>query len=330
MVTRSRIILSVASGKSVGTVAAGCGVTCKTVRKWCQRFAQNPVVSTLSDAPRCGRPIQIPSDIRCQIIKLACSNPLKRDPLRNVWTIGSLKQQLQLETGWNVSSSEIHRILSFKEIRPHRVKMWLHSPDPDFSSKVKRICSLYITPPPKATVLCIDEKTGMQALERKYPLKHAGVGREGRKEFEYVRHGTRSLFAALDIKTGAITGHCSPCRGADDLLLFMDHLAKVYPKGPIYIIWDNLNIHHGDRWKKFNQRHWQRFRFVYTPLHASWANQIEIWFSILQRRVLRHGSFKTGDDLQRKVLQFIQHWNTYEAHPFKWLFKGNFDNAKAC
>jgi DDE superfamily endonuclease len=102
----------------------------------------------------------------------------------------------------------------------------------------------------------------------------------------------------------------------------MEALAKRYPTGRVYVVWDNLNIHHGERWKKFNRRHRGRFRFVHTPLHASWVNQVEIWFSILQRRVLKHGSFVSAAELTARVLGFVRHWNRHEAHPFRWTFRG--------
>jgi transposase len=102
----------------------------------------------------------------------------------------------------------------------------------------------------------------------------------------------------------------------------MEAVAKRYPTGPIYVIWDNLNIHQGKRWREFNKRHRRRFRFVHTPLHASWVNQVELWFSILQRRMLKHASFRSTDELNRAVLGFIRRWNRIEAHPFHWTFRG--------
>lgn len=321
-VLRSRIVLMAAAGRKNSEIARALGCTEKTARKWRNRFVDEPSTESLQDAPRSGRPAQIPVTVRCELIRLACQRPEDcKAPFRKIWTLDSLKDQLRSETQHELSRTEIHRILHAEEIRPHRVRMWLHSPDPDFTAKVKRICSLYLNPPLGSTVLCVDEKTGMQALERKYPMRFA----EGRlrQEYEYIRHGTRSLIASFEPKTGNVLGYCAPTRGLEDLKVFMEALAKRYDRGKVFVIWDNLNTHHNTYWKQeFNRRHAGRFRFVYTPLHASWTNQVEIWFGILHRRLLKHGSFVSADELARQVLKWIQHWNRREAHPFKWTFQG--------
>ncbi|XYI02331.1 IS630 family transposase [Sorangium sp. So ce1128] len=144
----------------------------------------------------------------------------------------------------------------------------------------------------------------------------------GRKEFEYQRHGTRTLLGAFNVKTGEVVARCGSTRTAADLLAFMDKVAARYPTGDVYIIWDNLNIHHGARWNEFSARHGGRFHFVYTPLHASWVNPIELWFSIVGRRVLKHASFGSAEELSRRVLEFVHHWNEHEARPFRWKFRG--------
>jgi len=228
-----------------------------------------------------------------------------------------------------MSVTEVRRTLRAAALHPHRVRMWLHSPDPAFRPKVRRICDLYRRAPDDGVVLCVDEKTGMQALEHKYPMKRARIGRDGRVEFEYIRHGTRALIAGFDPHTGQVIAQCRKRRTAEDLLAFMELVAKKYPTGKVYIVWDNLNIHDERRWREFNLRHGGRFRFVYTPLHASWVNQIEIWFSILHRRVLKYGTFANTRELVAAVLGFVAHWNRREAHPFRWTFTGVFDERAA-
>jgi hypothetical protein len=221
----------------------------------------------------------------------------------------------------------VGRILRNEDFRPHKMRLWLHSPDPDFCRKVQRICDLYHQPPDGAHVLCVDEKTGMQALGRRFPSKLPAPGRAGRFEFEYIRRGTWSLFAAFDVRTGEVLGECKLQRRAEDLVDFMEDLARTYPTGQVYVVWDNLNIHYDgadNRWARFNQRHGDRFHFVYTPIHASWINQIEIWFSLLQRRVLRYADFPCAGALPRAVMGFIRRWNRDEAHPFNWTFRGHF------
>jgi len=274
---------------------------------------------------------------RCEVVKLACkrpgelveadgTQPKKIAPFRQVWTWQSLADALHKLTGIRISRTEIGRILSTNELRPHRVRQWLHSPDPEFGAKTKRICNLYLNPPADEIVLCVDEKP-MQALGRKHPVK-AGPNGVVRYEYEYVRRGTRVLLGAFNVRTGQMFGEVRPTRKAPDLVEFMEAVAREYPVGKVAIVWDNLNIHHdgpSKRWQEFNAAHGGRFRFVYTPIHASWLNQIEVWFSILERRVLRYGDFDDADALKQEVLGFIAHWNKHEAHPFRWTFRGRFE-----
>jgi hypothetical protein len=239
-----------------------------------------------------------------------------------VWTHKALQVELVRQTGETMSLSEIRRTLWCGGLRPHRVRIWLHSPDPDFHVKAKAVCDLYLNPPAGAVVLSIDEKTGMQARADLHPI-HVSETRETRGEFEYTRHGTLTLIAAFDIRTGEVFGRFWR-RTAAGLVRFLEALAKKHPKGDVYIVWDNLNVHSGPAIDAFNARHGGRFHFVHTPLHASWMNQVEVWFSILQRRVLRHGSFSSRADLEGAVTGFIRHWNDVERRPFRWTFRGEF------
>jgi hypothetical protein len=160
------------------------------------------------------------------------------------------------------------------DLKPHKTALWLHSPDPQFKEKVNDVVDLYLTPSePGSIVICVDEKTGMQANEHKYPMKAALPGQKPRKEHEYIRHGTQALIAGFSISDGQVTAQCGQTRKAEDLLTFMETLAescKAYKK--IVIVWDNLNIHHDGptkRWTTFNAAHGNKFEFHYTPLHAS-------------------------------------------------------------
>lgn len=289
-------------------------------------------MESLLEADRPGRPVRIPLEVRCTVVRLACDTPDKLwdAPFRDVWTQQALAEATRRQTGWSISRSTVQRILSSQDLRPHRVRQWLHSPDPDFDVKVARVCDLYLNPPAGAAVVCVDEKP-MQALERKYAT---GVGPGGvvRREYEYIRHGTACLLAAFDIRDGQVVGRVVPQRTSEATVEFMDQLAQEYPEGDVYIVWDNLNTHcdgPDERWTEFNRRHGGRFHFVYTPKHASWMNQIEVWFSILQRRVLRYGSFISTRHLRREVEAFIRHWNRREAHPFRWTFTGQFTQTRA-
>ena len=295
---RAQIILLCARGLRNAAIARSLGCSEQTVRKWRERFVQAPNLESLQDRPRSGRPAVVPVATRCEVVKLACQRPEdSKARFRDIWTLGSLQEALREETGYGLSRSEIQRILQADLLRPHRMRLWLHSPDPEFQPKVERICQLYLEPPEGATVLCIDEKSGIQALKRRYPTQSPCRGRPGRFEFEYRRHGTRTLLAAFETRTGQVVGCCGASRTASDLLAFMEIVAQRYPTGPVYVIWDNLNIHFDGavhRWTRFNRRHHGRFHFHYTPIHASWVNQVELFFSILHRRVLRYAACHMG------------------------------------
>jgi transposase len=318
------MVLLASVGLRSADIARRLSCDVDTVRLWRRRFAEAPCIAALNDRPRSGRPSRVPTEVRCQLLQLACDRP--RDA-RTTWSLSSLQTALARQTHWELSRSEIGRILRNGQLRPHRYRLWLHSPDPDFRRKVRRICGLYRRPPPGATVLCVDEKTQIQALRRRFPGRIPGPTTPGRYEFEYRRRGVIALIAAFDIRSGEVFAQCRRRRKAADLLAFMEALAARYPTGPVYVVWDNLDIHRDgpdSRWTMFNRRHGGRFRFVYTPKHASWMNQVEIWFSILQRRVIRFGDFADRADLRRKLERFITQWNRHEAHPFRWTFRGHF------
>ena len=323
LVRRARIGLLAADGVSSRQIAARVGTTDKTVRLWRGRIAADPCVASLQDLPRSGRPPLVPLEVRLKLVSLACERAEDdKTPFRDVWTHGSLREALRRDTGWLLSLSEVGRILRSQDIRPHRIRMWLNKQDPRFLEKAQRVCEVYLNAPADATVLCVDEKR-LFAHERLHPLKAAGRSLPVRKEFAYRRNGTSTLLAAFDVRTGEVYGECRPKRKAVDLLEFMETLAVSLP-GPVIVVWDNLNIHYDGkdkRWTRFNDRHGGRFTFVHTPIHASWLNQVEIWFSTLERRLLKHGSFASVDQLNQRVEDFIVHYNDHEAHPYRWTFR---------
>ena len=320
---RARILLLAADGLSAPEIARRVGCTDRTVRTWRARFRAAPRVASLRDRHRTGRPAKVSVATRCRLVQLACERP---DPavmaFRDVWTYQTLADGLAAATGTRLSVSEVGRILRFEQLRPHRIRQWLHSPDPDFVEKAERVCAQYLEPPAEAVVVCVDEKP-LVIRSGKYPTR-VGRGAVLRREFEYRRHGTATLFAAFAPRTGHVFGRVEADRTARTLVGFMEQLAVQYPTGPVTVVWDNLNIHYdgpSQRWTAFNQRHGGRFQFVYTPLHASWLNQVEIWFSILERRLLRCGDFTQRSALRERIHGFIDHWNTTEGHPFKWTWR---------
>lgn len=311
---------------SVSKVARSLDTTTRTVRKWRDRFAHEGMDGLL-DRPRSGAPPKFSAPRRCEVIAIACDEPENYGFVgQTTWTYDTLTEAVNRTVrGWKMSRSSVVRTLKQNDLKPHKMRMWLHSPDPAFKEKVNRIVTLYLYPPEDAVVLCVDEKTGMQANERKYATQRPIPGRPGRYEFEYIRHGTQSLLAAFEIRTGKVLAHCGPTRTAQDLRAFLEEVAAAFPEKRIIVIWDNLNIHldgPSKRWQRFNERHGGRFEFVYTPKHASWVNQIEIFFSILHRRCLRHASFRSREELRETVLAFIDLWNTKIGHPFAWSFRG--------
>lgn len=204
--------------------------------------------------------------------------------------------------------------------------MWCHSEDPHFQEKLRDIIKLYLETAQREPVLCVDEKSGMQALSRARGLIGPRRGVAGRLEYEYRRQGTRCLFACFNVATGQVVSRLGPTRKRKDFLSFMDLVAGHYRQARVHVVLDNLNTHRdtsaGAFISRWNRRHSNRFLFHYTPTHGSWLNQVELWFSILTRRVLRYGSFATAEDLVEKVQAFIEQWNEREAHPFRWTYKG--------
>ena len=306
-------------------IAKELGVEPSTVSRWRGRLARDglgeEVSEALKDEARAGRPRTITETTRMQVMATAC-DPLPDAEGLSGWTLDLLVEEFGVRGIANISRSSVHRILTAHDIKPHRQQMWLHSPDPEFVPKVDEIVALYLEPPPGSVVLSFDEKTGIQAIERKHPDRPPQAGRFARHEFEYIRHGTQSLLATLNVHTGDVIADCGPTRTGDDMEQHMERVAAHHPDGEVHVVLDNLNIHKGDRWARFNARHGGRFHFHYTPLHASWVNQIEIFFGVLARRCLRRKSFRSIEELRAHVMAFIARWNTRDKKPFRWTFAG--------
>lgn len=340
---RACMVLLAADGLPTVEVARRTGQSARSVQKWKARFEEAPRSESLDDAPRSGRKPRIGLDVRLAAVRIACERPdaepargrtrgrgekpsAKPPPkhFRDLWTQQSLADEVTRQTGVNISRSEIGRILRFNGLRPHLVRQWLTSSDKEFKAKAAKICSVYLDTPADEVVVCVDEKP-IQVLARRYPTVVAPDG-SLRREFEYVRHGTRALLAAFNTRTGEVVAELVPRRTGDALVAFMQRVADAYPGKTVHVVWDNLNTH-GDgkdrRWTRFNERNGNRFRFVRTPIHASWLNQVEIWFSILQRRVIRFGHFPDANALSERVLGFTARWNEAERHPFRWTWRSD-------
>ncbi len=276
----------------------------------------------LEDRPRSGRPARIGKEERTRVVALACRKPERFGFAQVLWTLEALARCAE-RTGavTRISRSSVHRILQEAELRPHKVKMWCTSNDPDYDRKMADVVRLYLHPPEGEAVVCFDEKSQMQARSRRVQLRRPQVGRGGRQESDYQRHGTRCLLACFDVRTGRVLGELHEQRRSVEFLAFLDVIAAAYPRGRVNVVLDNLNTHYGPAVDAWNHAHGGRFTFHYTPFHASWLNQIETFFSILARRVLRHGEFESTTDLERAVLAFLRRWNRCEAHPFRWTYR---------
>lgn len=317
---RARIALWAHDGHPNALIAQRLGVSVQTVCLWRKRIAQHGAQG-IREGQRSGRPPSITHEARLQLIALACE--VQEPEGRVTPTLDEIVARA-VERGVieQISRSHVQRILQAGDVRPHRVQQWLHSPDPAFREKVNVICKLYRKAPRNAVVLSIDEKTGIQAIERKHLGRGPMPGRLRRREFEYIRHGTQTLIAALDVHSGQVLAECRERRTQDDLVAFMEGVASAYPDKQVHVVWDNLNTHRAQAvWQAFNARHGKRFHFHFTPLHASWVNQIEIWFARYSRRVLRHASHTSTKHLRERTEQFICEHNK-TARPFKWSFRG--------
>ena len=220
-----------------------------------------------------------------------------------------------------ISASQIGRILAADDVKPHRVQGWLTRRDtPEFWERAADVCGLYLAPPANAVVLSIDEKTGIQAKSRKHPTQPVRSGRIERREFEYVRHGTASLIAALDVATGKVAATDVTRNDSAHFIEFLEQIEdSIDPDLAIHVVLDNGSSHRSKATKKWFAQHPQ-FVVHHTPVHASWLNQlIEAFFSILTRKVLKRGEFDSRDDLVARMLAFIEHRNT-TAKPFKWVY----------
>lgn len=323
---RARIVLGAAQGESVSAMARAMGTCRGRVGDWLRRFREDRLVG-LEDLPRSGRPPEVTPLERHQVIAAACRAPADFGFRRVLWDHATLARAV-MAAGLvrSISARTVGRILQDAEIKPHRVKMWCHSDDPAYQEKMRAIVDLYTHLPQGEPVLSIDEKTGMQALSRRRRMQPAAPGRGARFEFEYKRNGTRCLFACFNVGTGTVLGRCTTQRTRADFLSFMDEVASAYRQRRVHVILDNLNTHRdttqGDFMTQWNQRHGGRFLFHYTPTHGSWLNQVELWFCVLSRRILRYGEFHSPDELAAAIEAFIREWNETEAHPFRWTYEG--------
>ncbi|HYN92011.1 MAG TPA: IS630 family transposase [Thermoleophilaceae bacterium] len=316
-VERARIVLEAGEGRPAAEIARRVGCHPNTARKWRERYEREGMAA-LADAPRPGRPLVHGHETRARLIALACTRPEETEQglRRERWTHRELAEAV------GMSVSQAHEILRAADIRPHLTEQWVMSElDPDFDAQAAEVCGLYLDPPANAIVLSIDEKTGIQAKGLARPDSPPAPARPARRDNEYVRNGTQNLFAALAVHSGEVTGMPSKTRNRFDLIRFLDQLDGEIPAGKqVVAITDNLSTRTTQEVSDWLADH-PRWSFQFTPKHASWLNQVEIFFSILARRLIKHGHFESEHDLATQMLAFLEHYNL-TAKPFAWTYTG--------
>jgi transposase len=325
MVMRAKIVLASAAGLTIREICGLYALDHQVVRRWIKRYVEHGY-DGLKDRKRTGRPTAIKPTVWQKIATLIVQLPENFGLPIARWSVREMSAFLHKRYGWQVSPASVSRFLRSMALKPHRVRYWLNPSDPDFDRKAARICRLYISPPAGTTLLSIDEKPGIQALRRTHPTRPLRPGKPARVEFEYERKGTRNLFAAFNIKSGRVLVWCTPDRSIPWVLSFLDQLLRWVPRGPIVIITDNISTRTGDAAKRWLAKH-PRVRFVFTPKHGSWLNQVEIWFGILTSKALRHRSFDNLRALDRAIYRFARYWNDSLARPFDWTYTGKVLNA---
>jgi transposase len=334
LVERARIVVWAAGGATNAAIAARLDVHLDTVRRWRHRFAtenienienaenpdyeERPVVDMLDDRPRSGRPCIYGPQDRIRIIATVTEELPEAD---SHWSHTLLAEHLHDEVG--ISPAQVGRILADLDVKPHRVRGWLTRPtDPEFFAKAAAVCRLYLQPPAGAVVLSIDEKTAIAARSRKHPGRGVRPGHYARQEFEYTRHGTVSLMAALDVHNGEVLGRIIERNDSATFISFLSEIDQaIHPDTRICLILDNGSSHRSKATKAWLGAH-PRFTVCYTPVHASWLNQVELFFSILTRRLLRRGEFTSHQDLTDKIMNFIEVYDR-TTKPFRWTYDGS-------
>ncbi len=316
-VDRARIVLMAGEGRPAREIAERVGCSDETVKRQRSRYEREGLEG-LSDRSKSGRPLTHDDQARAKLVALACTRPpdTAEGVRRERWTYGELGEEV------GISRSRAHAILRALDVRPHLLESWVMSElGPDFDAQAAEVCGLYLDPPENAIVVSIDEKSGVQAKGLARPDTPTAPGRAARRDNEYVRNGTQNLFAALRVHEGEVSGMASKTRNRFDFVRFLERLEQEIPADKqIVAILDNLSTHKTQEVADWLAAH-PRWRFQFTPTHASWLNQVEIFFSILHRRLIKHGVFDSEADLATQMLAFVEHYNL-TAKPFQWTYTG--------
>jgi transposase len=308
-VFRAKLILTLAEGASFNTIKRRLQTSAPTIIRWKQRFLEFGLEGLDTYHPGQKATVLTPT-LRARILSATRKKPSDGS---THWSCRKLAAAL------GISKDAVHRVWQEAGLKPHRLERYLASDDPNFESKAADIIGLYLRPPQHAAVFCVDEKTAIQALDRLDPVLPLSPGRAERHGFEYYRHGTLSLYAALDTKTGRVHGKTATRHTSRDFVAFLQEVVSLCPpRQQIHIILDNLAAHKTQLVRDFLQRH-PCVHFHFTPTYSSWLNQVEIWFAKIEREVIARGIFTSVPDLARKLRRYINAYSA-NARPIQWKY----------
>jgi putative transposase len=307
LVKRAQMVLRMADGESNTAVARRYRVSRPTVTLWRTRYRERGI-SGLNSELKPGRPRSTSEEQVAQLINTALRS---RPNGKTHWS----GRGLASETG--LSKTTVHRYLSLFGVQPHRSRTFKLSTDPLFIEKVRDIVGLYLNPPQNALVLCVDEKSQVQALERTQPVLPMGLGYVEGITHDYIRHGTTTLFAALDVANGSILSQCKQRHRHQEFLSFLRHIEANVPEHlAVHLICDNYGTHKHAKVRAWLARR-SRFHLHFTPTYSSWLNQVERWFALITNQAIRRASFDSVTDLKRKISEFVERYNQH-PRPFMW------------
>lgn len=308
LVLRARIVLLAAEGVANRQIAQRLGTSQPTVQLWRERYESGGLTALEIDKPGRGRPKVLGDDVTAKVISLTLGKPPRGI---THWSTRLVAERL------GVSATTVHRIWRERDVQPHRTRGFKYSTDPDLEAKVSDVIGLYLHPPEHALVLCVDEKSQIQALDRTQPLLPMRPGQPERRTHDYVRHGTATLFAAFDVATGEVTGKVYTRHRHQEFLAFLKVIDQRYPDIEIHVVLDNYRTHKHPVVKAWLLEN-PRFHLHFTPTSASWLNQVETWFSILHRQAIERGVFRSVRNLMDAIRRFLDTWDEHK-HPFAWV-----------
>lgn len=307
LVLRARIILACAAGGGTREVAAGHGVSSQTVSKWRRRFAEGGT-DGLHDLPRPKTERKLPDEKVEEIVRTTLQTT---PPGQTHWSTRQLAKKL------GVSQSSVSRVWRAFKLQPHRQTTFRLSTDDFFVEKVRDVVGVYMNPPDHAVVLCVDEKSQVQALERGQPVLPMVFGQPERRTPQYLRHGTTTLFAALDVATGKVIAECHRRHRAVEFRKFLNTLNRSVPQDlDVHLVMDNYATHNTPEIKRWRKRN-PRFHFHFVPTYSSWLNQVERWFALLTERALRRSVHRSTRELEKAIREFVDAHNA-DPKPFVW------------